>query len=221
VINIAHSHGIPVLIDGAQAMPHTRVNVRELDCDFYVFSGHKVFGPTGTGVLYGKKELLEAMPPYKVGGDMIKSVTFEKTIYNDLPYKFEAGTPHIIGAIGLSHAIDYLRNTDFDEMVKHECALLDYTTDKLQEIKDILIIGNAEKKSPVISFTMGQIHPHDIGTILDNQGVCIRTGHHCTQPLMERVQIPATARASFAFYNTIEEADALIAGIKKVKEVMG
>lgn len=221
IIRIAHEKNIPVLIDGAQAVQHMKVDVQELDCDFYAFSGHKMFGPTGIGVLYGKAELLESMPPYKTGGDMIKSVTFEKTIFNDLPFKFEAGTPNIAGAIGLSAAIDYLNalseEVGLEETGKYEHGLLEYATEKLNGIDGLRIIGTAKQKAPVISFIIENIHPHDIGTILDSEGIAIRTGHHCTQPLMKRFNVPATARASFAFYNTREEIDKLVEGIYKVK----
>jgi cysteine desulfurase / selenocysteine lyase len=220
IISISHGRNIPVLIDGAQAAPHMRIDVQDLDCDFYAFSGHKMFGPTGIGVLYGKAELLESMPPYQTGGDMIKSVTFEKTLFNELPFKFEAGTPNISGAIGLSAAIDYLENLDFQQTEQHENELLGYATRKLKEIEGLKIIGTAKHKAPVISFVIENIHPHDIGTILDSEGIAIRTGHHCTQPLMKRFNVPATARASFAFYNTKEEVDKLVEGIHKVKRVL-
>ena len=220
IINISHKRNIPVLIDGAQAAPHMRVDVQDLDCDFYAFSGHKMFGPTGIGVLYGKAEFLESMPPYQTGGDMIKSVTFEKTLFNEIPFKFEAGTPNISGAIGLSAAIDYLDKLDFNETAEHENELLEYATEKLNKIDGLKIIGTAELKAPVISFIIENIHPHDIGTILDSEGIAIRTGLHCTQPLMKRFNVPATARASFAFYNTKEEVDKLVEGIHKVKRVL-
>lgn len=219
MIELAHKRGIPVLIDGAQAVPHFPVNVYELDCDFYAFSSHKVFGPTGLGILYGKKQLLESMPPYQGGGDMIKSVTFEKTIFNDLPYKFEAGTPHIAGAIGLGAAIDYLNVLDWKLVRTYEEDLLHYATNALMNIDGIRIIGTAKEKVGVISFILEGVHPHDIGSIVDQEGIAIRTGHHCAQPVMQRFGIPATARASFAFYNTQEEIDALIRALKKVKEV--
>ncbi|HUI65084.1 MAG TPA: aminotransferase class V-fold PLP-dependent enzyme, partial [Bacteroidota bacterium] len=217
----AHRRGIPVLIDGAQAVPHMKVDVQELDCDFYVFSSHKMFGPTGVGILYGKTDLLEAMPPYQGGGDMIKSVTFEKTIYNDLPHKFEAGTPNIAGGIGLGAAIDYINKLDMDAVSAVEHELLEYATSALLAIPRVHIIGTARHKAAVISFTIDGIHPHDIGTILDREGIAIRTGHHCAQPLMQRFGLPATARASFAFYNTKEEVDALVRGVHKVIEVLG
>ncbi|MBX2989718.1 MAG: cysteine desulfurase [Bacteroidetes bacterium] len=221
MIAAAHAKGIPVLIDGAQAMPHMRVDMQDLDCDFYAFSSHKMFGPTGVGVLYGKKELLNAMPPYQGGGDMIKSVTFEKTTYNDLPYKFEAGTPNIEGAIGLGAAIDYMKGMDLTAVAAYEHELLTYAAAKLLEIPGLRIIGTAKEKASVISFVLEGIHPHDIGTILDYEGIAIRTGHHCAQPVMQRFGVPATARASFAFYNTKEEVDVLVKAIYKVKEVLG
>ncbi|MCX8010493.1 MAG: cysteine desulfurase [Ignavibacteria bacterium] len=219
VIEIAHQRNIPVLIDGAQAVAHLKVDVRELDCDFYAFSGHKIFGPTGIGVLYGKEELLNELPPYQGGGDMIRSVTFEKTLYNDLPNKFEAGTPNIAGAIGLGYAIDYLNQIGLDKTSKYEQELLEYATNSLATIDGLEIIGTAKEKASVISFTIKDIHPHDIGTILDREGIAIRTGHHCTQPLMKRFNVPATARASFAFYNTKEEIDIFINALQKVIEV--
>ena len=219
IIEIAHRHKIPVLVDGAQAVPHLAVDVQALDCDFYVFSGHKTYGPTGIGVLYGKAALLDAMPPYQGGGDMISSVTFEKTLYNKLPYKFEAGTPHVEGVIGLGAAIDYLNGLGIDNVAAHEHALLTYATHAVAEIPGLRLIGTAKEKAGVLSFVMEGIHPHDIGTILDQQGIAIRTGHHCAQPIMQRFGIPATARASFGLYNTKEEVDALVEGIQKVREV--
>ena len=219
IVAMAHSRGIPVLLDGAQAAPHLPVDVRELDCDFYAFSGHKLFGPTGIGVLYGKREWLESMPPYQGGGEQIKSVTFEKTIYNDLPYKFEAGTPHIAGVIGLGAAIDYVNGVGLERAAAYEHELLEYGTEQLQAIEGLRLIGTAREKAGVLSFVLDGIHPHDIGTVLDTQSIAIRTGHHCTQPLMQRFQIPATARASFAFYNTRDEIDALVEGIHKTFEV--
>ncbi len=219
IVSIAHQHGIPVLLDGAQSTPHMPVDVRDLDCDFYAFSGHKLYGPTGIGVLYGKRELLESMPPFQGGGDMIKSVTFEKTLYNDLPYKFEAGTPHIAGVIGLGAAIDYVTALGLDRAEAYERELLEYGTEQLQAIEGLRLIGTAQQKGGVLSFLLEGIHPHDIGTVLDTQGIAIRTGHHCTQPLMQRFQIPATARASLAFYNTKAEIDALVEGIHKTFEV--
>ena len=219
IIAMAHSQGIPVLLDGAQAVPHMAVDVRKLDCDFYVFSGHKLFGPTGTGVLYGKAELLDAMPPVQGGGEMIKSVTFEKTIYNDLPYKFEAGTPNIAGAVGLGAAVDYVQSVGYDAFAAYEDELLDYGTKALESIGGLRIIGTSPRKAGILSFVIENIHPHDIGTILDAEGVAVRTGHHCAQPVMQRFQIPATARASLAMYNTKEDIDALVSAIDRVIEV--
>jgi cysteine desulfurase/selenocysteine lyase len=219
ITEMAHSRNIPVLVDGAQAVSHGAVDVRALDCDFYVFSGHKIYGPTGVGVLYGKRHLLDAMPPYQGGGDMIRSVTFEKTIYNQLPYKFEAGTPHIAGGIGLGVALDYLTGIGFEDVLAHEQHLLAYGTKALQSVPGLRLIGTAKEKAGVLSFVMDGIHPHDIGTVLDQQGIAIRTGHHCAQPLMQRFGIAATARASLAVYNTTSEIDALVASIYKLKEV--
>ena len=219
IVQMAHSYGSPVLLDGAQAVPHMPVDVQDLDCDFYVFSGHKLFGPTGIGILYGKENYLESMPPFLGGGDMIKSVTFEKTLYNDLPYKFEGGTPDISGAIGLGAAIDYVNSLGFDQITAHEDALLQYGTEALESIAGVHIVGTAARKAGILSFVMDMAHPHDIGTILDEQGIAIRTGHHCAQPVMQRFQIPATARASLAFYNTKEDIDALVKGIDRVIEV--
>jgi cysteine desulfurase/selenocysteine lyase len=221
IIAMAHRRGIPVLVDGAQAVPHMRVDVQDLDCDFYAFSGHKLFGPTGIGVLYGKADLLEAMPPYQGGGDMISAVTFEKTHYNTLPYKFEAGTPDIAGVIGLGVAIDYLSEIGLDAITAYEHELLAYATDALSTIKGVRIIGTAREKAGVLSFVLDGIHAHDIGTILDHEGIAIRAGHHCAMPVMQRFGVPATARASVAFYNTKEEVDALIRAIHKVIEVFG
>jgi cysteine desulfurase/selenocysteine lyase len=219
IIAMAHRRNIPVLVDGAQAVPHIPVDVQALDCDFYAFSGHKVYGPTGIGALYGKAALLEAMPPYQGGGDMISSVTFEKTTYNKLPYKFEAGTPDVAGVIGMGAGIEYLNRLGIDRVADHEHELLAYATKMIAAIPGIRLIGTAQEKTGVLSFVMDDVHPHDIGTILDQQGIAIRTGHHCAQPVMERFAVPATARASFAVYNTKEEIDALAAGIQKVKEV--
>ena len=219
MIAMAHQRGIPVLVDGAQAVPHIPVDVQALDCDFYVFSGHKLFGPTGIGVLYGKKELLETMPPYQGGGDMILSVSFEKTEYNVLPFRFEAGTPNIAGAIALGAAIDYVQEIGLDKIATYEDKLLAYATEAMADIPGIRLIGTARNKASVLSFLIEGVHPHDIGTILDREGIAIRAGHHCAQPVMERFGVPATARASFAFYNTLEEVDALVAGIRKVQEV--
>jgi cysteine desulfurase/selenocysteine lyase len=220
ICRMAHRHNIPVLVDGAQAAPRTRVDVQELDCDFYALSGHKLYGPTGIGVLYGKSKLLDAMPPWQGGGDMIASVSFEKTVYNRLPYKFEAGTPDIAGAIGLGAAVEYLEQLDLKKIEAHEHALLQYATEQVGAVRGIRLIGTAQEKAGVLSFVMDGIHPHDIGTILDHEGVAIRTGHHCAQPVMTRFKIPATARASFGLYNTTEEIDALVTGIKKVSEVL-
>jgi len=216
VIKKAHSHNIPVLIDGAQAAPHLKVDVQELDCDFFVFSGHKMYGPTGIGVLYGKTEFLNMMPPYQGGGDMIREVTFEKTTFEDIPNKFEAGTPNISGGIGLGAAIDYLNQFDFNELTEYENELLLYGTEKLSAIEGLKIIGTAKNKASVLSFVIEDIHPYDIGTIVDTHGIAIRTGHHCTQPIMRKFNVPATARASFSFYNTKEEIDKLVEGLKKV-----
>jgi cysteine desulfurase/selenocysteine lyase len=221
IVEIAHRHNVPVMIDGAQASPHMKLDVQELDCDFYAFSGHKVYGPTGIGVLYGKASLLDSMPPYQGGGDMIASVTFEKTTYNTLPYKFEAGTPNIAGTIGLGAAIDYVNQIGLERIAKYEHELLVYGTEALSQIPGLRLIGTAREKAGVLSFVLEGVHPHDVGTILDREGIAIRTGHHCAMPVMERFGIPATARASLAFYNTREEIDALVAGIRKVKEVFG
>jgi len=219
IIKMAHAKNIPVLVDGAQAVPHIPVNVQELDCDFYVFSSHKLYGPTGVGILYGKQALLEAMPPYQGGGDMISSVTFEKTTYNKVPHKFEAGTPDMSGAVGLRAAIEYINHLGLENIAAHEHELLGYATQKVSAIPGVRIIGTAKEKAGVLSFVIEGVHPHDIGTILDQEGIAIRTGHHCAQPVMERFGIDATARASFALYNTKEEVDALVEGIKKVEEV--
>lgn len=219
MIAIAHQHGVPVLIDGAQAAPHLQVDVQELDCDFYAFSAHKLFGPTGIGVLYGKAHLLEAMQSYKGGGDMIASVTFEKTIYNELPYKFEAGTPPIAAAIGFGAAIDYLNQIGLDNIAAYEHDLLRYATEQIQAMPGVRIIGNSLNKVAVISFVIDGIHPHDVGTLLNQEGIAVRTGHHCAQPIMERFKVPATSRASFAFYNNRDEVDALVAGIRSVQKV--
>jgi cysteine desulfurase/selenocysteine lyase len=222
IVEEAHKRNIITIVDGAQAIPHMKVDVQDINSDFYVFSGHKLFGPTGIGILYGKAEILKTMPPYQAGGDMIRSVTFEKTIYNDIPNKFEAGTPHIAGGIGLGAAIDYMNNNiDFAQVEEYEKELLEYGTAKLLEIDGLRIIGTAKEKAGVISFVMDNIHPHDIGTILDSEGVAIRTGHHCSQPLMERFCVPATARISLAFYNKKEEIDAAVKALYKVKEVLG
>ena len=219
VIKIAHGNNIRIMIDGAQAVQHLSVDLMKLNADFYCFSGHKVYAPTGIGVLYGKKELLEKMPPYQGGGDMIKSVTFEKTVYNDIPNRFEAGTPNIAGVIGLGAAIDYLVSIGIENIAKHEKELLDYATQEIRKIEEVRIIGNAIEKASVLSFVIEGIHPHDIGTIMDRQGVAIRTGHHCTQPTMDFYGVPATARASFAIYNTKKDVKALINSVKKTIQV--
>jgi len=219
IVKTAHGWNVPVLIDGAQAVPHMEVDVRSLACDFYVFSGHKVFGPTGIGVLYGREQLLKDMPPWQGGGDMIRSVTFEKTTYNDLPYKFEAGTPDIAGVIGLGAAIDYLDQIGMDVVAAHERDLLEYGTRALESISGLRLIGVAREKAGVLSFVIDGVHPHDAGTILDREGVAVRAGHHCAQPVMDRFGLSGTTRASLAFYNTREDIDALVAGIQKVKEV--
>lgn len=215
----AHAKNIPVLIDGAQAVPHMQVDVQELDADFYVFSGHKMFAPTGIGALYGREALLNAMPPYQGGGDMILSVSFDKTLYNELPYKFEAGTPHIAGVIGLGAAIDYMWQIGIDNIAAQEHHLLEIATRKIEALPGVKIVGTAAEKAAVLSFMIDGVHPHDVGTVFDQQGVAIRTGHHCAQPVMEFYDIPATARASFAFYNSEEEVDALINAIQKTQEL--
>ena len=219
IVQMAHQWNVPVMVDGAQAVLHGKVDVRDLDCDFYAFSGHKIYGPTGIGVLYGKHALLDAMPPYQGGGDMIQSVTFAKTLYNRLPYKFEAGTPHMAGAVGLAAAIDYVSKIGLDAIAAYEQDLLAYGTTALNAVHGLRLIGTAKEKAGVLSFVLEGIHPHDIGTILDRQGIAIRTGHHCAQPLMQRFGIPATARASLAVYNTTDELDVLVAGVYKLKEV--
>lgn len=220
IIKKAHAFGAKVLIDGAQASSHIDIDVQELDADFYALSAHKLFGPTGMGVLYGKKELLEAMPPYRGGGEMIKEVTFEKTTYADLPYKFEAGTPNIADVVAFKFALDYIQNIGKTNIAAYENELLNYATEKLEAIEGLTVIGKAKEKVSVISFVLEGIHPQDIGIILDQQGIAVRTGHHCTQPLMQRFGIPGTARASFSVYNTFEEIDALVAGILKVKKLL-
>ena len=219
IVEAAHRRRIPVLLDGAQAVQHIRVDVRALDCDFYVFSGHKMYGPTGTGVLYGKRAILETMPPYQGGGDMISSVTFERTTYNKLPHKFEAGTPNVEAGIGLGAAIEYVEALGLDNIADYEHELLAYATEAISKIDGVRIVGTAREKASVLSFVLEGIHPHDVGTILDQEGIAIRTGHHCAQPVMEFFKIPATARASLAFYNTRQEIDALAAGIRKALEV--
>jgi len=219
IVRLAHAHNVPVLIDGAQAAQHMEVDVQALDCDFFAFSGHKMYGPTGIGVLYGKERLLEAMPPYQGGGDMISSVTFEKTLYNRLPYKFEAGTPNVAGVIGLGAAIDYLNKAGMENISAHEQDLISYGTLALGALDELRIIGTAKEKASVLSFVVEGIHPHDIGTILDKEGIAIRTGHHCAQPVMEFFGIPATARASLGLYNTREDIETLVGGLRKVIEV--
>jgi cysteine desulfurase/selenocysteine lyase len=219
IVEMAHKAGALALVDGAQAAPHMRVDVQALDADFYAFSGHKLFGPTGSGMLYGKSKLLNAMPPYQGGGDMIRSVTFEKTTYNELPYKFEAGTPNIAGGIGLGAAVDYVNRIGLDKIGAYEHELLVYGTQALSAIPGLRLIGTARQKAAVLSFVMEGIHPHDIGTVLDRMGIAVRTGHHCAQPVMDRFGVPATTRASLAFYNTAAEIDALAAGLRKVREM--
>ncbi|NOX18426.1 MAG: cysteine desulfurase [Chlorobi bacterium] len=221
IIEIAHEHGVPALIDGAQSIQHSRIDVQKLGADFFVFSGHKIYGPTGIGVLYGKAEYLNMLPPYQGGGDMIREVTFEKTTYNDIPTKFEAGTPNIVGGIGLGVALKYLRSFNLEDLMSHEKKLLDYATERLLEIEGLKIIGTAKNKTSVLAFTIEGIHPYDIGTIIDTDGIAIRTGHHCTQPVMRRFNVPATARASFSFYNTFEEVDKLHDALIKVKKMLG
>jgi cysteine desulfurase/selenocysteine lyase len=219
IVAMAHAHGIPVLVDGAQAVPHLRVDVRDLGCDFYAFSGHKVFGPTGIGVLWGKASRLEQMPPWQGGGDMILSVTFERTLYNGLPHKFEAGTPDMAGAVGLGAAIDWLEGLDWAAVQAHEHDLLAYGTRRLQEVPGLRLVGTAPEKAGVLSFVLDGVHPHDVGTILDREGIAIRAGHHCAQPVMKRFGVPATVRASLALYNTRGEIDALVAGLHRVREM--
>lgn len=217
IISLAHSHGIPVAIDGAQAVPHIKVNVKELGADFYALSGHKIYGPTGIGVLYGRKELLEKMPPYQGGGEMIKKVTFEGTTYNELPYKFEAGTPDYVGSIALGTALDYVQQIGMEQIAAYESELCSYALARLGEIPGMRIIGNSPERSAVVSFLVGNIHPSDMGTLLDRLGIAVRTGHHCAEPLMDRFGIPGTVRASFSFYNTKSEIDVLTAGIERVR----
>ena len=219
MIEFAHNHGVPVLVDGAQAAPHMKIDVQELDCDFYTFSAHKLCGPTGIGILYGKANQLNRMNPFKGGGDMITSVTFEKTIYNTIPHKFEAGTPPIAAAIGFGAAIDYLSSIDLSTIEAYEQSLINYATEQINNIPGIRIIGSAAEKVAVLSFSVDGVHPHDIGTLLNQEGIAVRTGHHCAQPVMQRFKVPATTRASFSFYNSMAEIDALIAGIQKVQKV--
>ena len=221
IIDLAHSYNIPVMLDAAQAVNHLKIDVQQLDCDFLAFSGHKLYGPTGIGILYGKVNHLEAMPPYQGGGDMISKVTFEETTYNELPHKFEAGTPDIAGAIGLGAAIEYIEKIGLENIAYHENLLLEYATKAVSDLQGLRIIGTAKEKIGVLSFHFENVHPHDVGTFLDFEGVAIRTGHHCTQPLMRRFNVPATSRASFGMYNTIEEVDVLVNGLKKILEVFG
>ena len=221
MIDLLHQFDVPVLIDGAQAIPHITVDVKALDCEFYVFSGHKLYAPTGIGALYGKMEQLEQMAPYQAGGDMISVVTFDKTVYNKVPYKFEAGTPNIVGTIGLGAAIDYVTNIGVDAIAAHENSLLEYAVEQSKKIDKLRIIGTAENKGAIMSFVLDGIHPHDIGTMMDHQGIAVRAGHHCAMPVMDFFGVPATARASFAMYNTHEEVDALIAGIENLIEMFG
>jgi cysteine desulfurase/selenocysteine lyase len=219
IVRIGHANNVPVLVDGAQAVAHFAVDVRELGCDFYAFSGHKVFGPTGIGILYGREDLLDGMPPYQGGGDMIRSVTFERTMYNDLPYKFEAGTPHVSGAIGLGAALDYLSGLGIDLVTAHEHELLAYGSGLLASIPGLRLIGTAREKAGVFSFVLEGIHPHDVGTVLDRLGIAVRTGHHCAQPVMARFGVSATTRASLALYNTKSELDTLAHGVRRVQEL--
>ncbi len=221
IVDLTHKHGAKIMLDGAQAAPHLAINVRDLDCDFYTITGHKMFAPTGIGILYGKHDLLEAMPPYQGGGEMILSVTFEKTVYNKVPHKFEAGTPNIAGAIGLGAAAEYVMEIGLDAIASHEHELLAYGTEKLLEIQGVTLIGTAREKAAILSFTIEGVHPHDVGTILDQEGIAVRTGHHCAQPTMERYGITATTRASLALYNTRQDIDALAVGVRKVIEVFG
>jgi len=221
IIRIAHERGVPVLLDGCQAAPHMALDMQALDVDFYVFSGHKIYGPSGIGVLYGKAELLEAMPPYHGGGEMIDVVTFEKTTYADLPFKFEAGTPHISGIIGMGAGIEYINALGLENIAAHEHELLEYGTTKLSEINSLKIIGTAPEKTAILSFVLETVHPHDVGTILDREGIAVRTGHHCAQPIMDRFDIAATIRASIGMYNTRDEIDVLVAGLGRVQEIFG
>ena len=221
IIRIAHDHGVPVLVDGCQAVPHMEVDVRALDADFYVFSGHKLYGPSGVGVLYGKAALLESMPPYQGGGEMIEQVSFDGTTFAELPFKFEAGTPHIAGIIAMGAAVDYVGKLGFEGIEAHEAALLAYATERIGAFNNIRIIGTARDKAAIISFVIDDVHPHDAGTILDREGVAVRTGHHCAQPVMERFDVTATIRASFALYNTRHEIDVLVAALDRVQEIFG
>ncbi len=219
IVRLAHNRGIPVLLDGAQAVPHQRVDVRALDCDFYAFSGHKVFGPSGVGVLWGKAEHLEAMPPYQGGGEMILSVSFEETLFKEIPHKFEAGTPDIAGVVGLGAALDYVTEVGFDAVAGHESELLGYATEAVSQVPGLMLIGTAPRKASILSFVIDAVHPHDIGTILDAQGVAVRSGHHCAQPVMDHFGVPATVRASLALYNTKADIDALVSALFEVREV--
>ena len=220
IIAAARERGIATLLDGAQAVPHQRVDVQALGCDFYAFSGHKLYGPTGIGVLYGREAVLKGMPPWQGGGDMILTVSFEKTTYNALPYRFEAGTPHISGAVGLGAAIDYVEGVGLDRIAAWEHELLDYATDRLASVTGLQIVGTAPEKASLVSFVLDGVHPHDLGTILDSEGIAIRTGHHCAMPVMDFFEVPATARASFAFYNTRAEIDALVAALETAREML-
>lgn len=220
IVDIAHSHGIPVLVDGAQAISHFAVDVQKLGCDFYCFSGHKMYGPMGVGVMYGREELLEQMPPYQGGGEMIKDVTFERTTYNELPFKFEAGTPAVGDVLGLHSAIRFMQQTGIENIARHEKELTEYATERLLQIEDLRIYGRAKEKTSVISFLVGNAHPYDVGTLLDKLGIAVRTGHHCTQPIMDRYGIPGTVRASFAVYNTREEVDVLISAIERIAPML-
>jgi cysteine desulfurase/selenocysteine lyase len=221
IVRIARARGVPVLLDGSQAAYHMTVDVQALDCDFYAATGHKLYGPTGIGVLYGKAERLDAMPPFLGGGDMIRTVTFEKSSWNELPHKFEAGTPDIAGAVGLGAAIDYITAIGLGRVAQHERNLLEYATEAIRAVSGVRLIGTAKRKASILSFVMNEVHPHDIGTVVDREGVAIRTGHHCAQPVMERFGVPATARASLAMYNTREDVDALVRALKRVREVFG
>ena len=220
MISLAHEVGAEVMVDGAQAVAHQKIDVQELDCDYFAFSGHKIFGPTGIGILFGKENLLDALPPYQGGGDMIDRVTIQKTTYNELPFKFEAGTPNIAGGIALNEAIEFVMEVGLDHIAAYESQLLQYATEKLQTIEGLTLIGTAKNKASVNSFIIDGVHPHDLGTLLDQQGIAVRTGHHCTQPLMDFYQIPATTRASYSIYNTLEEIDGLVMGIQKAKELL-
>lgn len=220
IVNIAHAHGIPVLVDGAQAVSHLKVNVQELGCDFYCFSGHKMYGPMGVGVMYGREEMLNELPPYQGGGEMIENVTFERTTYNQLPFKFEAGTPSVGDVIALGHAIDFMHQVGLDQIASYEEDLLQYATNRLMELPSVRIYGRAPQKTSVISFLIGNVHPYDVGILLDQLGIAVRTGHHCTQPIMDRYGIPGTVRASFAVYNTRHEVDLFIAALERIMPML-